>query len=65
MTTPGAEGAKSKDVTRRNPDGTAEATKQAIESKPHPSKRIDPAANPSPQANQPPAGAGRVWQWSP
>jgi glutaminyl-tRNA synthetase len=58
MTTPGAEGAKSKDVTRRNPDGTAEATKQAIESKPHPSKRIDPAANPSPQANQPPAGAG-------
>ena len=31
----------------RNPDGTAEATKQNIESKPHPSKTIDPAESPA------------------
>ena len=47
-------------MTRRNPDGTAEATKQAIEAKPHPSKRIDPAANPNPQANpSAPSGNGQ------
>ena len=35
----------------RNPDGTAEATKENLECKPHPSKKIDVRASQAPQGD--------------